>query len=401
MDNDIAIHVEGVSKRFRLRQRGSASLKSLALEVLRGRGGRQELWALREVSFDVPRGRTLGIIGANGAGKSTLLALLAGTMAPTSGRMETRGTVSSLLELGAGFHPDLSGRENVYLAGAIMGLTREQMRRRFDAILAFADIGRFIDEPVKHYSSGMYVRLGFAVAVEVDPDILLIDEVLAVGDVAFQKKCLRRMAEFREQRKTMLIISHDLHTIQSISDEILFLDHGQVKGMGAPQTVIDQYESFSLGQAGTGMRREWGTGEVMLQGATFTDDAGEAETRFAWSQAINVRLDYAVRKAVGPCVFGFAVSDEQGRLVCGSNTQIEGVEVPALGGRGTVHLRLPELTLATGTYLFSFSVHSADHSANYHRLDHAYAIVVQAPRRFEGCCYLPSEWTFTTGREST
>ncbi len=400
MDNDIAIDVEGVSKRFRLRHRGTPSLKSLVLDLFKGRSPAQELWALRDLTFAVRKGRTLGIIGANGAGKSTLLALLAGTMTPTTGRIETQGTVSSLLELGAGFHPDLTGRENVYLAGAIMGLSREQMRRRFDDILAFADIGRFIDEPVKHYSSGMYVRLGFAVAVEVNPDILLVDEVLAVGDVAFQKKCLRRMAEFREQRKTMLIISHDLHTIQSISDEILFLDHGLIKGMGAPQTVIDQYESFSLGQAGTGLRREWGTGEVLLKGAAFANDAGLATTRFAWGDAINIRLDYEVRQAVGPCVFGYAVSDEQGRLVCGSNTQIEGAVVPALAGKGTVDLRLSQLTLATGTYLFSFSVHSADHSANYHRLDHAYAVAVQAPRRFEGCCYLPSEWRFEAGRES-
>ncbi len=400
MDNNVAISVEGVSKRFRLRHRGTQSLKSFALELFRRGGESHDLWALRNVGFSVQKGRTLGIIGANGAGKSTLLALLAGTMAPTEGRIVTQGTVSSLLELGAGFHPDLTGRENVYLAGAIMGLSREQVKRRFDAILAFADIGRFIDEPVKHYSSGMYVRLGFAVAVEVDPDILLIDEVLAVGDVAFQKKCLRRMAEFREQRKTMLIISHDLHTIQSISDEILFLDHGQVKGMGAPQTVIDQYESFSLGQAGTGLRREWGTGEVILKGAEFADDSGVASKHFTWGSAINISLQYEVRKAVGPCVFGFAVSDEQGRLVCGSNTQIEGVSVPALTGQGTVRLRLSQLSLATGTYLFSFSVHSADHSANYHRLDHAYAVVVQAPRRFEGCCYLPSEWQFATAGKS-
>ena len=400
MDADVAIAVEGVSKRFRLRHRGTQSLKALVLDVLRRPGGEaRELWALQDLSFQVRRGRTLGIIGANGAGKSTLLALLAGTMVPTSGRIATQGSVSSLLELGAGFHPDLTGRENVYLAGAIMGLSRDQMRRRFDAILAFADIGRFIDEPVKHYSSGMYVRLGFAVAVEVDPDILLIDEVLAVGDVAFQKKCLRRMAEFREQRKTMLIISHDLHTIQSISDEILFLDHGRMKGLGAPQTVIDQYESFSLGQAGSGLRREWGTGEVLLREAVFTDDAGRPATRFAWGNAINVRLDYEVLKPVGPCVFGYAVSDEQGRLVCGSNTQIEGAAVPPLAGRGSVCLRLPQVPLATGTYLVSFSVHSADHSANYHRLDHAYAVVIEAPRRFEGCCYLPSEWRFEERKE--
>ncbi len=392
--SDIAIQVEGVGKRFRLRNAGGNTLKSLVMDMFRnGADTTRELWAVKDVSFTVERGTTLGLIGANGAGKSTLLALLAGTMMPTEGKLQTRGTISSLLELGAGFHPDLTGRENVFLAGAIMGLTREQMNRRFDAIVEFADIGRFIDQPVKHYSSGMYVRLGFAVAVEVDPDVLLVDEVLAVGDASFQRKCLRRMAEFREQKKTMLIISHDLNTIQTVSDQILFLDHGRVLGHGAPGKVIGQYETFWREAMSSERRREWGTREVILTGAQFLDESGRETTKFTWGQALTVRLHYEATTPVGPSVFGFGISDENGHLVHGNNTQIEHVTIPALSGKGTVVLKLPSLNLAKGTYLFSFSVHSADHRVNYHRLDHAFAIGVEASKQFEGICYMPSQWS--------
>lgn len=391
--SDIAIQVEGVGKRFRLRNAGGNTLKSLVMDRLRRPdAATRELWALKDVCFTVERGSTLGLIGANGAGKSTLLSLLAGTMMPTEGTIRTNGTISSLLELGAGFHPDLTGRENVFLAGAIMGLTREQMNRRFDAIVEFADIGQFIEQPVKHYSSGMYVRLGFAVAVEVDPDILLVDEVLAVGDASFQRKCLRRMAEFREQKKTMLIISHDLNTIQSVSDQILFLDHGRVLGHGSPTRVIGQYQSFWREQMSAERRREWGTREVILTGARFLDEAGNETTRFSWGKPLSVRLDYEARTPVGPSVFGFGISDENGHLVHGNNSQIENVAIPALSGTGTVSLKIPALNLASGTYLFSFSVHSADHKVNYHRLDHAFAIGVESAKPFEGMCYMPSEW---------
>jgi ABC-type polysaccharide/polyol phosphate transport system ATPase subunit len=393
MSSDIAIQVEGVGKRFRLRHAGTRTLKSVVLDVFR-RGDRtaRDLWALKDIGFTVARGKTLGLIGANGAGKSTLLALLAGTLEPTEGRIVMKGTISSLLELGAGFHPDLTGRENVFLAGAIMGLTRNQMKKRFDAIVEFADIGRFIDQPVKHYSSGMYVRLGFAVAVEVDPDILLVDEVLAVGDSVFQRKCLKRMAEFRRQNKTMLIISHDLNTIQSVSDEILFLDHGRILGHGTPEAVIGQYESFSRGITTSDLKREWGTREVVLTGAEFYGADGREAAKFKWGEELNVRLHYDAPLPVGPSVFGFAIADENGRIVNANNTQIEKVEIPGLHGAGSIVLRLPSLNLAQGTYLFSFSVHSADHRVNYHRLDHAFAIGVDAGKRFEGVCYVPCEW---------
>ena len=390
-----AISLDRVGKRFRLRAAGAKSLKAAAVELLtlrhRRRGG--ELWALRDVSFEVGRGETLGIIGANGAGKSTLLALLAGTKIPTEGRIRTRGAISSLLELGAGFHPELTGRENVFLSGAILGLSRAQMARRFDSIVEFAGLADFIDQPVKHYSSGMYVRLGFAVAVEVDPDILLIDEVLAVGDVAFQRRCLRRIDDFRAAGKTMLIISHDLRTIQSVSDRILFLEQGRVQGIGDPTAVVGNYESRAREQAASGLQREWGTGEVRITDVRFEGgEEGGGATAIRPGAALTARVAYACRAPVTEPVFGFAVADRDGRVVHGSNTQIAHFATGRIEGRGELLLRLPAVRLAPGDYLFSFSVHSADHQLNYHRLDHAFPLTVEGDRRIEGCVDLESRW---------
>lgn len=388
------IVVEKMGKRFRLQRSGTRTVKSAVLDLIRRRGaGKHSFWALQDIDFSVGRGETLGIVGANGAGKSTLLSLLAGTKVPTTGRIWTTGTISSLLELGAGFHPDLTGRENVFLAGAIMGLSRRQMRKRFDAIVEFAGLQDFIDQPVKHYSSGMYVRLGFAVAVEVDPDILLIDEVLAVGDVNFQKKCLQKIESFRRAGKTMLIISHDLGTIQSISDRILFLDEGRVAGMGDPHAVIGSYRALARSRQTSGFEREWGTGGARIEGVVFEDAAGRATDAFQSGVGMRCRIRYHAENRIEDPVFGFALSDANARLVFGSNTQIEGFRIPAIEGSGEVAVALGPLPVAAGNYLFSFAIHSADHRTNYHRLDHAFSISVLSESRFEGVCRIPCAWS--------
>ena len=391
------IVVEQMGKRFRLRRSGTRSLKSAFLDILRFRSARrQSFWALQDISFTVNRGETLGIVGANGAGKSTLLSLLAGTKVPTTGRIQTTGAVSSLLELGAGFHPDLSGRENVFLAGAIMGLSRRQMRARFDAIVEFAGLHDFIDQPVKHYSSGMYVRLGFAVAVEVDPDILLIDEVLAVGDENFQKKCLRKMEAFRRAGKTMLIISHDLGTIQSISDRILFLEEGRVAGLGAPDEVVGSYRAASRARQAGGHEREWGTGEARIETVITEDATGRLTDTFQAGDTLRCRIRYQAQHRIENPVFGFAVADTTARVVFGSNTQIGGVRIPAIAGAGEIVLVLQNLPFGSGNYLLSFSLHSADHRTNYHRLDHYFSISVVNPDSFEGICRIPTRWEVPT-----
>ncbi len=381
-----------MTKTFRLRQGGTPTLKSMALDILRGGRLKRDFLALKDVTFSVRHGETLGIIGANGAGKSTLLSIITGTMSPTSGTVTTHGSISSLLELGAGFHPDLTGRENVFLNGAIMGLSRKQMRDRFDAIVQFAGIGDFIDQPVKHYSSGMYVRLGFAVAVEIDPDILLIDEVLAVGDSDFQQKCLQKMRDFRERGKTMLIISHDLKTIQSVSDRILLLDSGSILGMGDPANVIDEYQSLTRKRNARLIEREWGTGEVKITGVSLLDGTGVKTDRFKWGAPLEAVISYHAEGCIVQPVFGFSISDEGGRVIYGNNTQIEKFDIPRIEGDGSIALTLEKIAMAKGTYRVSFSVHSADHKINYHRLDNKYTIDVESDKAFEGYCYMPIKW---------
>ena len=244
-----AISVNSISKQFRLHHDRPRSLQELVLDTLRGaRNGRStEFWALKDVSFEVQPGETLALIGENGSGKSTLLKLIARILEPTRGQIESHGRVAGLLELGAGFHPDLTGRDNVYLNGSILGLDRREMTARFDDIVSFAELERFIDVPLKHYSSGMQVRLGFAIATSIDPDILLIDEVLAVGDESFQHKCLDRIDEFRAKGRTIILVSHDLATVNDLCDRAVWLEDGAIQGIGLTRRVVDMYLT-SVGQ---------------------------------------------------------------------------------------------------------------------------------------------------------
>lgn len=388
---DTVIAVEQVTKSFRLLG-GGLTLKSVLLDRLRGRKT-PRFEALKDITFSVNRGETLGIVGANGAGKSTLLALIAGTIEPNAGAILTRGTIASLLELGAGFHPELTGRENIFLYGAIMGIPRRRMRERFDAIVEFSGIEEFIDQPVKHYSSGMYVRLGFAVAVEVDPDILLIDEVLAVGDESFQRKCMAKIHDFHERGKTMLIISHDLSTITEVSDRILFLDQGELKGLGNPEGMIRRYRGAVGERRSRGLKREWGTGEVTLKNLSVRTEQGHPlREPLRAGDGLQLRFEYSAARKIDRPIFGFSLEDSDGRLLHGSNTGMAGLEIDAIEGRGKITLALPSLSLGTGSYLLSVSVHSWDHSEHYHRLDHAVGFALENPREFDGALDLESRW---------
>lgn len=389
------IQVDHVTKQFDLAAH-STSLKTAILDRLRRRQ-RSLFTALHDVTFSVAPGETLGLIGANGAGKSTLLSIIAGTMMPTAGHVQTQGVVSSLLELGAGFHPDLTGRENVYLYGAIMGIPRETMRKRFDSIVEFSGLRDFIDQPVRFYSSGMYVRLGFAVAVQVDPDILLIDEVLAVGDADFQQKCLDKMADFRRMGKSMLIISHDLNTIKSVSDRILFLSHGTVTGLGDPDIVTAQYKAAILGDRAATARHEWGTGEAHITSATLVDAAGKPlPAPDPRERVLHVRIDYSCEHRIEHPVFGFSLRDADGHVVHGSNTQLAGIDIPFIEKTGSMLLELDTRPLQGGaSFTLSFALHSADHKTNYHRIDHAFPIYLEKVDEFDGPFRFPSAWTIS------
>ncbi|WP_217990923.1 ABC transporter ATP-binding protein [Curtobacterium sp. 'Ferrero'] len=236
---DAAVSVEHVSKRFRMYHERNDSLKSM---VMRGKKSvHEDFWALKDVSFEVPHGTTFGLIGKNGSGKSTLLKCLAKILWPEEGSITARGKQASLLEVGSGFHPELSGRENVFLNGSILGMSRKEVTRKFDEIVSFSGVGHFIDQPVKNYSSGMYVRLGFSVAVAVTPDILVVDEVLAVGDATFQKRCRTKFKEMKEEGRTVILVSHSMNTVKDMCDEVAWLNEGELKMIGKTNDVVAAY----------------------------------------------------------------------------------------------------------------------------------------------------------------
>jgi len=385
----IAISARGLGKCYRVRGHAPPTL----FGALSGRARRAEtFWALRGADFDIPRGRTVGVIGPNGSGKSSLLGLVAGTIAPTEGAVRAEGRISSLLELGAGFHPDLTGRENVFLNAAILGIAREDVRRRFDHIVEFAGLRDFIDQPVKHYSSGMYVRLGFAVAVEMDPDILLIDEVLAVGDIAFQLKCLDRIRDFQRRGRTLLFVSHALQTVEEFCDEAFLIHRGRLVERGPPDEVILRYLRSYMGEGGMVWTQEFGTREVEIAGVRLLDAAGRETGVFETGRPMFVEIAWTAHRPVERAVFGFSVKTANGLYVFGSNTQIAGQAVPRLEGRGTVRLALDPLTLMQGSFLLSLSIHSDDHAVQYHRREDWYPFAVRNPTGALGLFHLNSRW---------
>lgn len=387
-----AIEVRQLSKKFRLRPQGGRSLKAVVLDWLGKSGKGKTLWALKEVSFEVHQGEVLGIIGANGAGKSTLLSILAQTMRPSEGTLSVKGRVSSLLELGAGFHPDLTGRENVYLYGSILGLTRKQIDERYENIVAFSELRDFMETPVKHYSSGMYVRLGFAVAVEVDPDILLIDEVLAVGDEKFRKRCLAKIEEFKQKKKTMLVVTHDLEVITKISDRVMLLEGGRVLKVDDPERTVDEYRSLGFVREGAILVKEMGSKQVEITQVRFLNGQGEESDQFQSKSELAIEIQYHAKEKVNHPVFGFGISSMDGKICFGTNTLIEEVTIPHVEGRGKICLKVPQLNLLQGKYYFSFAVHSQDHKTQYHRLDNQFYIFVSSPRKAEGTLQLDCHW---------
>lgn len=388
-----AIEVKNAGKRFRLKHERERSFKSTLLGVVKRKKSDEDFWALRNISFEVGCGETLGIIGANGAGKSTLLGLAAQTLRPTEGSVQVQGRVSSLLELGAGFHPELNGRENVFLNGSILGLSKRQIEERYERIVQFAELAPFMDVPVKHYSSGMYVRLGFAVAVEVDPDVLLIDEVLAVGDETFRKKCLQKITDFKEAGKTMLIVSHDLDVVKQISDRILLLDQGKLIELGTPQTVIDDYLRLGIRKFREPlMKKDWGTFEAEIQKVVFLDSQGRTQERFQNGEALVTEIYYRTTKRIENPVFGFSITDYDGKICFGTNTQIGKVSVPWIEGEGKIVACINPLPIIRGKYFFSFSIHNEDHTVNYHRQENAYVIWIESQRPEIGFVAMPTAW---------
>jgi ABC-type polysaccharide/polyol phosphate transport system ATPase subunit len=386
----------------------------------------QTFTALDGVSFEVPRGCTFGVIGENGSGKSTLLKLLAGITKPTRGTLRVDGRVSALIELGAGFHPEISGRENVAINGIMLGLTRRQVQERFDEIVAFAELERFIDAPVKTYSSGMYMRLGFAVAIHVDPEVLLIDEVLAVGDEGFTRKCLDKIGEFRRRGKTIVLVTHSLGLVEKMCDEALWVRGGRKADQGDPKRVIDAYLTYvaggeeallarehgqvhdataplperAPGQAppddGTYREGRWGSREVELRGVRLLDARGHERHVYTPGESLTLELDVAAAREVTDFVFGLGLFTADGVSVYGTNTHIEEWRPRRIQGQARVRLRLDDLRLVEGTYLLDVAVHRRDGTPyDYHR--GLYSFRVKSRLKDVGVYRPEHTWSFEGG----
>jgi ABC-type polysaccharide/polyol phosphate transport system ATPase subunit len=395
-----AIEVEHLTKRYRIRGEGGRTVKEL---VLGQYPPGSEVTALDDVSFRVDRGETLGVIGANGSGKSTLLKVLAGTSRPTSGRADVQGRTSALLEIGAGFHPDFSGRENAYLNGSLLGLSRKELDAAMPRIQEFADLGRFFDAPVKTYSSGMYARLGFAVAIHVEPDVLLVDEVLAVGDEYFQHKCFARINAIRAAGKTILFVSHDLAAVRRICGRALFLNAGRIAAEGDVAYAIEAYEETVRSKEGRELAaaertaQRWGTREVEITGVRLHDAAGADARVLRSGDPVTIELSYRATRAFDEVTFGVAFYRDDGAACYGTNTTLDGVHLAVAAGEGTVCFRAPRLELLEGQYVLDVAAVSPDYADTYDFHSKAYPFRVYGSTGEIGLVRIAHEWEHARG----
>ena len=416
-------HVSKVYRRFSGKQ--FATLKSALLQrsILRDLRPSETFPALTDVSFTVPKGSTYGVIGRNGSGKSTALKLVAGITKPTSGTVRVQGRVSALIELGAGFHPEISGRENVFINGIMLGLSKREIQSRFDEIVEFAELREFIDAPVKTYSSGMYMRLGFAVAIHVDPEVLLVDEVLAVGDEGFTHKCLDKFAEFRRRNKTILLVTHSLNLVERFCDEALWLHGGRAMDHGDPRRVVDAYltkveegeeqllaSTTAKAVEGAAPRParpadptanmfeategRWGSREVEITEVAFLDGDQHPSFVFHTGEPMAIRVRVRAAHAVDDFVFGIGLFNADGVCCYGTNTYLEEMTPQRLDGEADATFAIDSLDLVEGTYKVDVAIHKRDgFPYDYHRL--LYTFRVKSRVRDVGIYRPRHRWTFS------
>ncbi|MBN1093819.1 ABC transporter ATP-binding protein [Blastococcus sp. TML/M2B] len=386
------IRVSGVSKQFALRK--DKSLKERLVNARRSRENAEEFWALRDIDVTFASGSTTGLIGHNGSGKSTLLKIIGGILTPTTGYVERRGRLAALLELGAGFHGDLTGRENVYLNAAILGLTRKQTDAYFDEIVDFSGIESFIDTQVKFYSSGMYVRLAFAVAVHVDPEILLVDEVLSVGDEPFQRKCLDRIRRFQREGRTIVFVSHSLDQVRQLCDRAVLLDHGRQVVDGTPTEAVRAFRD--LNQAAEEAEEEknvdlaaQGTRRVTISEVSVADSDGRPVRTLPSGAGLQVRFRVDPGSRLDDWIVGVAVEDSGGQVVWGANSDMQGFTLPELsGGPEEVTVEFPEVPLSEGVYQVSVAVASTGNRTVYHRVNRVATFRVVTDAYEDGAVHL-------------
>jgi ABC-type polysaccharide/polyol phosphate transport system ATPase subunit len=427
-----AVNVTKVYRRY-ARKKQFATLKSALLKgsLIRDLQPDETFPALRGVTFSVPKGCTYGIIGRNGSGKSTLLKCVAGITRPNEGTVRVDGRISALIELGAGFHPEISGRENIFINGIMLGLSKREIQRRFDEIVEFAELKDFIDAPVKTYSSGMYMRLGFAVAVHVDPEVLLIDEVLAVGDQSFTVKCLDKFAEFRRRNKTILLVTHSLDLVEKFCDRALWLDKGKTLAEGEPLRVVAAYlidvqkaeeqelakdEATKVAEVqavtdGAGANQpsdvvnspadmfqategRWGSREIEITDVALIGKDGVPSHVFQSGEPLEVRIKTRAHQPTNDFVFGVGLFNADGICCYGTNTHIEELEPAAIEGSGELRFRISSLELVEGTYKIDVAVHKLDgYPYDYHRL--LYTFRVKSRTKDVGIYRPEHRWEFT------
>ena len=431
------LHASKVYRRFS-NKRQFATLKSalLSRSLIRDLRPDETFPAIHDVTFTVPSGRTLGVIGRNGSGKSTLLKLVAGITKPTAGTVRVNGRISALIELGAGFHPEISGRENVFINGIMLGLTKREVARRFDEIVEFAELRDFIDAPVKTYSSGMYMRLGFAVAIHVDPDVLLVDEVLAVGDEGFTHKCLDKFAEFKRRGKTILLVTHSLSLVERFCDEALWLDGGRMKGMGDPKRIVGAYitdvEVSEEQQLAAGDARaqessavvspddpasavlpdhpvetaaapadmfrategRWGSREIEITDVMFAGEDGERAHVFHSGERLDIRIRLRAPLPLEDFVLGVGLFNAEGVCCYGTNTSLEEYTSEGIAGDAEAIFTIDSLDLVEGTYKLDVAVHKLDgYPYDYHRL--LYTFRVKSKTKDVGIYRPRHRWQFS------
>lgn len=416
----IAIDVQNVTKTFRIYPDKGTQLKDRFLSRRRSRYEKRPV--LRDISFQVKRGEAIGLIGHNGCGKSTTLKLLSKIMYPDSGSITMNGRVSSLIELGAGFHPDMSGRENIYTNASIFGLTKKEIDSRLNDIIRFSELESFIDDPVRTYSSGMYMRLAFSVAINVDADILLIDEILAVGDTNFQAKCFRRLREIKAKGTTIVIVSHSLGQIEQICDRSVWLHDGQIRAEGNPKEIDLEYLDLmerqrlaadALAQEAirtpereempetaetaaepesSGEKKRWGSGKARIKQIHLLNAQGEPQRIFRTGETIRIQLDYTVQELVEDAVFGIGIFNREGVQCYGTNTRIDKLSRFSLKKDGCTELVLEQVPLLPGDYLLDFAIESGDGiPVDYYR--EACTLEMMSPMGDVGVARISHHWT--------
>jgi len=375
------INVDGVSVQYRVPQERIGTFKEYMIRYIQRQIKHNTFLALDNISLNVNRGEVFGIIGENGAGKSTLLKLIAKVLRPTRGRIWVKGRVAPLLEVGAGFHPELTGRENVYLNGAMLGFTQKEMDKRFQQIVDFAELWDFIDAPLRTYSSGMWARLGFAVATDVDPDILIVDEILSVGDENFQRKSSERIAAFREKGATILLVSHNMSLIEEMCDRAVLFDHGKVVTIGTTKAVVNSYlervrgeESQRLAEQGIlNENNRWGNQTIQIEAAKILGGDGKEQSVFHTGETLILEFEYRAHKPIEEPIFGVAIHRQDGVHITGPNTTFANFKVGNVTGKGKISYTIDSLPFLEGLYRFSVAATNSSDAEMFDYHDRVYA----------------------------